>query len=548
MDGDPFFAPVAGLLLTLALFARWDAAIAVIAVLTALALGFIAGHHRVRWTFLAPLAIGSALCGWYLLGTMKAYVELPLTYLKFLPVWGYAGVSALTAGAVALLVAARRSPRIANWTRDGFPVALAVIVAALAIYAFAFRHAGGRLAEHDADALRTFAHFYLTVPALVAAVIGYCLLARALFWRDPAWFLTVTLFAIAFFYKIRIVPEHFWAARRFVPIILPGALLLAAGAALTDVRGRLLLSRAIRGPIGIVLIALLGVHYARAARPVLDHIEYEGIIPRLEKLAGQIGNDDLLIVESRDSGSDVHVLGLPLAYIYARHVLVLSNAAPDKTTFAAFLDTARAKYRRVLFLGGGGTDLLSSRWSVEPVASDRFQIPEYESAWNAYPTHPKPKEFEYSLYTFGPAVTASGTTDLDIGINDDLNVIRFHAKETSEGRTLRWSQDESAVIVNRIGPADRTLALWMNDGGRPAGAPPADVTVLIRGRVLGTMRVTQGFKEYTIAIPPDVSAEAAAAGEPVRITLRTATWNPKTLLGTNDDRDLGVMIDRVAVR
>ena len=41
----------------------------------------------------------------------------------------------------------------------------------------------------------------------------------------------------------------------------------------------------------------------------------------------------------------------------------------------------------------------------------------------------------------------------------------------------------------------------MNDGGRPAAAPPADVTVLIGGRELGTMRVSDGFKEYDVAIP-----------------------------------------------
>ena len=374
------------------------------------------------------------------------------------------------------------------------------------------------------------------------------LVVRGLFWRDPALIITLTAFSLFFFYKIRIVPEHFWAARRFVPMILPGGLLLVAGAALTGVRGRLLFTRAIRGPIGLVFLALLGVQYARAARPVIEHVEYAGIIPRLEKLAGQVGDDDLLIVESKDAGSDVHVLALPLAYTYARNVLVLSNAAPDKLMFSGFLDQARARYARVLFLGGGGTNLLSSRWSVAPVASDRFQVPEYESAWNAYPRAVRQKEFDYSVYAFGPPAAAAGPVDLDVGINDDLNVVRFHAKESSEGRTFRWSQRQSFVIVDRIDAGARTVTLWMNDGGRPAAAPAADVTVLIKDRVLGIVRVTSGFSEYAVAIPADVAAAAAATGEPITITLRTPTWNPRVILGTSDDRDLGVMVDRVAVR
>jgi hypothetical protein len=73
--------------------------------------------------------------------------------------------------------------------------------------------------------------------------------------------------------------------------------------------------------------------------------------------------------------------------------------------------------------------------------------------------------------------------------------------------------------------------------------------VLLNDRLLGTVRVTSGgFTEYDVPIPADVAAAAAATGEPVRLTLRTTTWNPRTLLGTSDDRELGVMVDRVAVR
>ena len=62
------------------------------------------------------------------------------------------------------------------------------------------------------------------------------------------------------------------------------------------------------------------------------------------------------------------------------------------------------------------------------------------------------------------------------------------------------------------------------------------------------MTVAGGFREYDVDIPPDAAAAAAASGEPVRLTLRTQTWNPSRVLGTNDPRELGVMVDRVAVR
>ncbi|HEX6464144.1 MAG TPA: hypothetical protein VFZ98_06820, partial [Vicinamibacterales bacterium] len=77
---------------------------------------------------------------------------------------------------------------------------------------------------------------------------------------------------------------------------------------------------------------------------------------------------------------------------------------------------------------------------------------------------------------------------------------------------------------------------------------PADVTVLLNDVMIGTVRVGNGFREYDVAIPPAIAAAASATGEPVRIMLRTPTWNPMRTLGTDDNRDLGVMVDRVAVR
>jgi hypothetical protein len=545
IDGDRFFSPVAGALLGLLLFLRIDAAIAIAAALAGLALGFIAGR-RPHWSFWPPLAVAVALCSWYLLGPMRAYTELPRIFILHLAWWQYSAVAAAIVVAGILLRAGSRtavvSQRVVSWT----PTLLAVMVVTLAAYALYIRAPAGKLAAYDAYALRTFAAFYVTVPALIAALVGYVMVVRPLFWRDPALIVTITAFALFFFYKIHIVPVHFWMARRFLPVILPGTLLFAAAAALTGVRGRLVVTRAIRGPIGMVFLALLAVNYARVAKPIVEHVEYAGIIPKLEQLASRVQDTDLLVVESRDA-SDVHVFALPLAYVYARNVLVLASAAPDKPTFAAFLEWARTRYQRVLFMGGGGTDLLSSKWSVEPIVSDRFQVPEYESTTDRYPKVVRHKEFDYTIYAFTSARGAH-PFDLDIGVNDDLNVVRFNAKEQTEGRTFRWSQDQSFVVVTSIGVDNRTLALWMSNGGRPAAAPPADVTVLIGDRPLGTVRVAAGFAEYDFAIPADIASSAATRGEPVRLTLRTSTWNPLRTLGTPDDRDLGVMVDRVAVR
>jgi hypothetical protein len=41
---------------------------------------------------------------------------------------------------------------------------------------------------------------------------------------------------------------------------------------------------------------------------------------------------------------------------------------------------------------------------------------------------------------------------------------------------------------------------------------------------------------------------AAASPDAVTLRLRTVTWRPRAVLGTPDDRELGVMVDRVEIR
>jgi hypothetical protein len=558
VDGDRFFAPIAGLLLGLLLFLRVDAVLGVAGVMAGLALTVVTGG-RVRWSFLAVLAATAILAGMYMIGPMRAYAYLPIVFVSNLPWWQDAAIGLTLALALGSMMVGVRIPGFTAVVRRGAPIVLATLVCAAAIYALYFRQPSGKLTDYDAFALRTFAYLYLTLPALLAALFGYALLARLRFWRDPALFVTVAIFGVFFFYKIRIVPEQFWMARRFLPVILPGALLFASGAALAGAHSGSARTRVIRGALGAAFLLLLALQYLRMTAPLQNHVEYAGIIPKIEQLAAGIQDTDLLIVESRDA-SDTHVLGLPLAYIYDRNVLLLRSRVPDKSAFGSFLDWAHQRYSRVLFMGGGGTELLSRRWDVRPVAGERFQVPEFETSRYTFPRTVRRKEFDYSLYEFvPPRAGAPVTTEIDVGTQDDLHVLRFHAKETANGRSFRWTRDTSYLSLSTLPATCREITLWMDDGGRPATVPRAEVTVSLQvgyeagkppsvERILGTVAVTSGFKPYTVPVPPDLAALAAANGDPIRLKLTTSVWIPQQTLGTQDDRDLGVMVDRVAVR
>jgi hypothetical protein len=239
---------------------------------------------------------------------------------------------------------------------------------------------------------------------------------------------------------------------------------------------------------------------------------------------------------------------LPLAYACRRQVVVLANARPDKARFRRFVAWARGHYRHVYFVGGGGTDLASRSIGVVPVASDRFEIPEYESRMNGYPREVRQKKFDYGIYRFVGSAGDTTAFVLEVGRFDDLNVVRFHAKERTEGRPFRWSARSSYISLPPV-PLARTLTLWASDGGRPKNAAAARVVVYVNDRMLGVAEVSGGdFTPYAFPIPAGVMTQSTGPDAAVTVRLVTNTWKPKDVFGGSDDRDLGVMVSRVEVR
>ena len=179
-DDDRFFGPVAGGLLGLLLFLRFDAVLGIAAVGAAIVLSVLRGG-RLRWPFVAVLAAAAALAVPYFAGPLRGYADLPIVWLTHLRWWTYALLAAAAALAGVALAAGSRWPA-ARRAVSLAPVVLGGALAAGAVYALNYRHPAGKLAEHDAYALRTFTYLYATLPAIVAALLGFVTTARR---REP---------------------------------------------------------------------------------------------------------------------------------------------------------------------------------------------------------------------------------------------------------------------------------------------------------------------------------------------------------------------------
>jgi len=547
-SGSRFFGVAAASLVGSMLFLRLDAMIVIVTIVGSLLLDFTVGR-RVRWYFVAVLGAWTCLGAAYLLTFVRPYMQMPIGFVENLrPLHWVLSVLGLSALALFLAWLRRRRLSPVEW----LPVAIVLAVLALAGYAYFLRQPGGLLAPSDAYALREFTAHYFTPYLLVAALLGFAIAVPGLFWTHTWMPLLVSVFCAFFFYKTRIFAEHFWIARRFLPVILPSMLLFAGAAAFyrrspATPGWKVWLSRG-RQAAGTAVLVAAGWHFFQQTKPILPHVEYAGVIPRLEAVAAQIRDDDLVIIESRGA-SDVHVLGLPLAYIYAKNVLVLGTDRPKAADVTELFDWGRQHFTRVLYMGSGGSRLLSRTLDAEFVSEEAIWVPEYERSWDHFPAASRRKSFAFSLFRLVPFTAPPARARVDVGVADELAVAGFHTRERNVELRFRWTTDRSSIRLRLPAGRPSALTLWMGNGGRPAGVPPARVAVFAGNRPAGSVVVAgSDIREYEFPLPPEAVDEATTGDGFLVIRLETPTWNPHDALGTTDDRKLGVMVTRVELR
>ena len=116
------------------------------------------------------------------------------------------------------------------------------------------------------------------------------------------------------------------------------------------------------------------------------------------------------------------------------------------------------------------------------------------------------------------------------------------------GVTYRWTGERSFVRLVGTRPDADTVTLRLSNGGRPAAAGTASVRVFLDDRPLGTITcLGDQFRDYDLAIPPDLARRIAARPTASELRLETDPWIPRDVLGIPDPRALGVMLARVEV-
>ena len=145
---------------------------------------------------------------------------------------------------------------------------------------------------------------YLSPWVLGLAVLGVActlwkVLALQVGWGALTCFVLWGGFSVAYLGDPAVDPLHFWAIRRFVPLILPGCVLMAAlgwrfAARRLPVR--------LRVPMAAAILFVLSVHTISASAPLAVFTRDQGITQQLRAVAEALPKDDVILVPTSRPG------------------------------------------------------------------------------------------------------------------------------------------------------------------------------------------------------------------------------------------------------
>lgn len=386
-----------------------------------------------------------------------------------------------------------------------------------------------RLAAHDAQALLRFAWF-VTPLGLVLGLLG--LLSRLRDWKPrellPA--LLTLSFALFYFYKMRVWNDYFFAMRRMIPVVLPVTLGLSA-----LVLWRLLERRGARRLLGGALTAFLLAAFVRQTWPLRSYTDWKGAVAFTGELARRFTKDDVVIFEQPRS---IHLLALPLWAAHGLNVLELARFNPDPSRLNELIRAWGGRYKNIYFVHTYSTDLCGV--FLERVQPYEFGTLEFERTYDRPPRRPESRalRFTVSRVVLPEHLDVPALPEVDVGGSDDFQVSGFFEKEGGGQHSYRWSGRCASVYLPGAAPGSE-LTLTAGVGKRPASSP-ATVKATLSGTPLGGFTVGSDWGEYRLRLP-----QPLPPGPPV-LRLDVPDWRPANVLpGTDDLRNLGIMVDRI---
>ena len=538
-DDRPWLAAAAGGFFGMAAFAKIDLLVLLPAALTAF----------VAWRLLARPEGGGRSVVFLLAGfgpgmlhNLAHYLAYPSPYTLYVEQLVersvlLAGIGtvllAVLAAAGAGLIAVRRGAGIGSWWRRA---AGWVLVGLLAGYAVVYATAtGGRWPE-----TLVWLSWYLSWP-----VLGLCL--AGLLWlpwsgragrgdQGLSFLLVLTgVVGLHYLYDPLEPGEHIWSMRRFVPVVLPGMLVVVALGAGRLVDWVYFEFRAVAATaVGAVLVGFVG----GPGTAVLGESLWDGVLDRSADVAGTFPEDAAVLVSPELAGTHVQT---SLAYLHDVETLLVQEDEPDDVLREVMLDWLAAGRPVFVVAGQRGFSLHAPELVLSEVRQASIDLRTLERTWERAPRGVVDVSIGLRILQAARGEASTARTGVDVGdLADDVvaGLRGFHAAERDgAGRSFRWSEDAASIAV----PGGDRIRLVVA-GARPPAAAPAEISVWA-----GPHRIAEGLVVGNDPHAITLDLPASERSGSTELTIRSTAIQPRALGLSSDSRNLGVRVYRVDV-
>lgn len=468
------------------------------------------------------------------------YASFSRPYLAIhLPMVVPIGVATVLAVAFFAASRVRRVRAVAARVLPATPTLIlaALVVFALAVYAYFIRPRMGPyhilpvespvpIRSHVEDAMRNLAA-YVSPPVLWMAMVQWVLVMAYAVRRGLVSLLPMLVvvggFGALYFWNQSITPDHFWAIRRFTPIILPGTIILAAYFGWTIVsriparwRGAL---------VGITALALAAQTF-RIGNPMYFVAERTGAYAAIEEFASALPEDALLIGPL--NLTDIRTVGTALFMSFDQPVLAVSYEE-DGGRDELLSRIRQASPSRPVFAIASGARVDWLQGDIVAALNPRFEL--MAPTLSPVPQQVVDRELDVAFVR----VTGLNTLDTELGSSSHWLVRETGFHNTEAGGTARWTNGEAVL---RVPIPDETAAEGLALDLMWTGPLGATLAIFYNGHSLFEGYVPSGEWQRTLRLP----ASSDAGGE-AEIRIQSSTFVPADVMeGSVDQRTLGVMV------
>jgi hypothetical protein len=374
-------------------------------------------------------------------------------------------------------------------------------------------------------------------------------LRRWLVDRRAQWvpFLAILLpFSLLYFWRQSIFPDHPWAMRRFLPVILPGTC-IAMAAAVSSLwqMGRW---RRVARLAAVIAVGAVVTHEGLMTQPFWSFRERRGAIRQVADLAGRIPKRSILLYGH--PGQEV-LVGTPLAFYFERDVLPVMRADDDPfgekrdSIFQQQVMRWLRQGRTVLYLVGsdGNSVFMTPRVRWTPLASVTVKIPTIGASIEHAPQRPQSYDLHLQLLRAAETTPGSESTCMQTlpGMAEPLLGVGQGLYGPERRGSYRWAMPASRIVFppcDRTGASRPRAVRVLASCGRRAAPEQCRVAVALNGAPLGTVQLTAAFREHTLAVSP----QTVFGNEPAEVRFHGSRWVPAEAGVNGDGRELSFQL------